>query len=87
MHLGLGAHQVHHSTKSNNYKKEVTILVMSCWAVVWQNNSQCLLLNTLVNATGGIFQFVKNENTKNEHAGIKRKKTWRKSKRKKGEQF
>ena len=29
-----------------------------------------------------IFQLVRNENTKNEHAGIKRKKIWRKNKRK-----
>ena len=29
---------------------------------------------TLINATRDIFQFARNENTKNEHARIKRKK-------------
>ena len=47
------------------------------------DNSQCLLLNVLVNATRDIFQFVRwNKNTKNENAGIKRNKIWGKSKRK-----
>ena len=40
---------------------------------VLQNNSQCLLLNVLINATRYNFQFVRNENAKNDHAGIKRK--------------
>ena len=62
-------------------QKKIAILVLSCRAAVWQNNSQCLLLKILINAKRDIFQFVRNENTKNEHVGIKRKKNWRKSKR------
>ena len=50
------------------------ILVMYCRTAVLQNNSQCLLLIILINATRDIFQFVRNQNTKNEHAGMKRKK-------------
>ena len=33
------------------------------------------------------FQFVRNENTKDKHTGIERKKICRKSKEKKGEHF
>ena len=47
---------------------------MPCRTAVLQNNSQCLLVNILINATRDIFQFVRNENTQNEHARIKRKK-------------
>ena len=55
-------------------KKKITILVIFCRTAILQNNSQCLLLNILTNATRDIFQFVRNENTKNKHAGIKREK-------------
>ena len=58
-------------------------MVISCWKAVLQNNSRCLLLNILINATRYIFQFVRNEDTKNEHKRTRRnqKKIWIKSKR------
>ena len=67
----------------------MTIWVIYCQAAVLRNNSQCLLLNKLINAKGDIFQFVENENTKNEHAQITKKKTLRKARIKgeQGEQF
>ena len=55
-------------TKANsNSVKKLTALVISCQTAVLQNNSQCLLLNILINATRDIFPFVRNENTKNEY--------------------
>ena len=64
------------------------MLVVS-WAIaVWHNDSLCVLLNILINATRDIFQFARqNKNTKNEHAQIKRKKIWRKSMRKRVSSF
>ena len=41
----------------------------------------------LINATRDIFYFVKNENIKNEHVVITRKKICRKNKKNKGGQF
>ena len=40
------------------YLKIVTILAISCQTAVLQNNSQCLLLNKVTNATRDIVQFV-----------------------------
>ena len=57
-------------------QKNLTTLVTSCRTAVSQNNSQCLLLNILRNATRDIFQYVRKENIKNEHARTKRKKIW-----------
>ena len=47
-------------------------MVISCRTAVLQNNFQCLR---------------RNKNTKNEHTGIKRKKIWNKSKRKRVTSF
>ena len=47
---------------------------MSYQAAILRNTSQCLLVIILINATREIFQFVRNENIKNEQAGITRKK-------------
>ena len=61
---------------------------MFCQTATLQNNSQCLLLNIIINATRDIFQFLRrNKITKNEHAGIKRKRNWRKSKTKRVSSF
>ena len=53
-------------------QKKLTILVISYRTAVLQNSTHCL--NILMNAARDIFQFVRNENIKNEPAGIKRKK-------------
>ena len=63
------------------------ILVIFCQTALLQNHSQCLLLNIVTNATRDIFQFGRNENTKNEHAHIKKKRKFEEKVIKKGEQF
>ena len=63
-------------------KRKLLILVTCCRTTVLQNNFQCLLLNIQINAPKDIFRFVRNENRKSEHTGIKRKKIWKKIKRK-----
>ena len=47
---------------------------MSCRRTILENYPQCLLLNKLINAAREIFQFLRNENTKNEHAESKERK-------------
>ena len=39
-------------------------MVISYWTAVLQKNSQCLLLNILINATRDISEFFRNEYTK-----------------------
>ena len=63
------------------------ILVIFCQTALLQNHSQCLLLNIVTNATRDIFQFGRNENTKNEHAHIKKKRKFEEKVIKKDEQF
>ena len=50
------------------------VLAISCRTAVLRNNFQCLLLNILINVTRDIFQLIRNENTKSNHAGAQGKK-------------
>ena len=64
------------------------ILVIFCQTTLLQNHSQCLLLNIYSNKCNKrYFSVWQDENTKNEHAHIKKKRKFEEKVIKKGEQF